>query len=50
MTSANGEIYGGHYPCDGWVENLEPTLSMTVICLIRGHNLKKLDDTQTNYS
>ena len=42
MTSANGEIYGGHYPCDGWVKNLEPTLSMTVISfVIQGHSLKK---------
>ena len=25
MTSANGGTYAGQYPCDGWVENLEPT-------------------------
>ena len=26
MTSANDEAYGGQYPCDGWVDNVEPTL------------------------
>ena len=29
MTSANGGNYAGQYPCDdcdGWVDNLEPTL------------------------
>ena len=40
MTSANGRTYAGHYPCDGWVDNLEPTISMTIF-LIQGHNLKK---------
>ena len=25
MTSASGGAYPGKYPCDGWVDNLEPT-------------------------
>ena len=42
MTSANGGTYTGQYPCDGWVDNLEPTLLVTIIFfLIQGHNLKK---------
>ena len=42
MTLANGGTYAGQYPCDGWVDNLEPTLLIAVICfLIQGHNLKK---------
>ena len=43
MTLVNGGTYAGHYPCDGWVDNLEPTvLIMTVICFpIQGYNLKK---------
>ena len=28
MTSANGGNYAGQYPCDGWVDNLEPTPSI----------------------
>ena len=28
MTSANGGTYAGRYPCDGWVDNLEPTPSV----------------------
>ena len=30
MTSANGGIYAGQYPCDGWVDNLEPTVKALV--------------------
>ena len=30
MTSANGGIYAGRYPCDGWVDNLEPTVKALV--------------------
>ena len=42
MTSANGGTYGGQYPCDDWVDNLETTLSITITCfLIQGHNLSK---------
>ena len=26
MTSANGGNYTGQYPCDRWVDNLEPKL------------------------
>ena len=32
MTSANDGAYGGQYPCDGWVDNLEPMLLITNIC------------------
>ena len=28
MTSANGGTYAGQYPCDGWVDDLEPTPSV----------------------
>ena len=28
MTSANGGNYAEQYPCDGWIDNLEPTPSM----------------------
>ena len=28
MTSANHGTYTGQYPCDGWVDNLEPTPSV----------------------
>ena len=31
MTSANGATYAGQYPCDGWVDNLEPTVLITII-------------------
>lgn len=42
MTSANDVTYAGQHPCDGWVDNVEPTLFMTVTCfLFHGHNLKK---------
>ena len=41
MTLVNGGTYVGIYPCDDWVDNLEPTLLTTVICfLIQGHNVK----------
>ena len=43
MTSANGGTYARQYPCDGWVDNLEPTLLVTIIYfLIQAHNLKPL--------
>ena len=46
MTSANGGTYARQYPCGGWVDNLEPTLLITIFCfLIQGHNLMKT----TNY-
>ena len=49
MTSANGETYAGQYPCDGWVDSLEPTLLMTCFgFLIQEHNLKK-DMTVIDY-
>ena len=32
MTSANGAMRAGQYPCDGGVDNLEPTLLKTIIC------------------
>ena len=38
MTSANGGTYAEKYPCDGWVDNLEPTLLLPVFFLIQGHN------------
>ena len=28
MTSASNGTYAGQYPCDGWVDNLEPTPSV----------------------
>ena len=37
-----GTSQAPQYPCDGWVDNLEPTLLITVICfLIHAHNLTK---------
>ena len=43
MTSANGVTRdAGQHPCDGYVDNLKPTVSITIIYfLIQGHNLKK---------
>ena len=42
MAMVNGGTYARQNPCDGWVDNLEPTLLMAVIYfLIEGHNLKK---------
>ena len=44
MTSANDETYAGQYPCDSWVESMEPTLLITAwyyLFLIQRHNLKK---------
>ena len=42
MTSANGRMYAGQYPFDGWVDNLESTLLIAANCfLTEGHNLKK---------
>ena len=42
MTLVNGGTYAGQYPCDGWVDNLEPTLLMTVFCfLTQGHSPEK---------
>ena len=42
MTSANGGTYTGQYQCDGWVDNLEPTLFIGQIYFrIQGHHLKK---------
>ena len=29
MTSAKGGNYAGQYPCDGRIDNLEPTLLIT---------------------
>ena len=41
MTSANGGNYAGQYSSDGWVDNLEPTLLLIILCfLIFGQNLK----------
>ena len=40
MTTANGGTYARQYPCDGWVDTLEPTLCVTRF-LIQGYNLKK---------
>ena len=49
MTPANGGTYAGQYPCDGWVDSLEPTLLMTCFgFLIQEHNLKK-DMTVIDY-
>ena len=45
MIPANGGTYAGQYPCDGWIDNLEPTLLLVtyVLCfLIHAHNLKKI--------
>ena len=44
MTSAHGGNYAGQYACDGWVDNLGPTLLLiirTIRFLIQGHSLKK---------
>ena len=30
----NGWTYAGQYPCDGWVDNPEPTLLLPVICFL----------------
>ena len=51
MAMVNGGTYARQNPCDGWVDNLEPTLLMAVIYfLIEGHNLKKtIHDSLINY-
>ena len=51
MTSANGGTYSGEYPCDGWADNLEPTLLKNIICfLIQAHNLiEPLIKQKVNY-
>ena len=50
MTSANGGTYAGQYPCDGWVDSLEPTLLITVILfLIKRHNEENRYDSLVNY-
>ena len=42
MTSTNGGTYAGQYTCDGWVDKLEPTLFITIICFrIQRLNPKK---------
>ena len=38
MTSANDGSYVGQYPCDGRVDNLEPTLLLAINCF---RSLKK---------
>ena len=34
MTPANGGTYAGQYPCDGWVDNLEPTAVVVLSCSV----------------
>ena len=41
-TSANGGTYAGQYPCDGWVENLEPTLITITYCISLNVLLNKI--------
>ena len=42
MILVNGETYPGQYAWDGWVDSLEPTRSMTVICFLsQVHGPKK---------
>ena len=46
MTSANGGTDAGRYPCDGWVDKLEPTLFTTVICFEENHEDSLINDLQ----
>ena len=36
MSSANGGTYARQYPCDGWVDNLEPTLLLIIWAMVKG--------------
>ena len=34
MTSAHGRTYARQYPCDGSVDNVEPTRLMPIVCYL----------------
>ena len=46
MTSTKGGTYAGQYPCGGWVDNPEPTLSTEVYRTRNNREIGRLEPNQ----